>query len=156
VTIREAGAADVPVITRLVNLAYRIEEFFVHGERTDDAEIRGMLATGAFLLLEEAGEVTGCVYVESGPPTGYLGMLAVDPGRQGGGRGRRLVAAVEERCRAAGCTALDLHVVDLRRELPAFYGSLGYAPYGRREWPEAVRDKLKQPAHFVLYRKTIA
>lgn len=155
--IREATPADVPALTRVVNLAYRLEEFFVHGDRTDEAEIAGMLDAGRFLVLEEEGrpELAGCVYVEVRGDRGYFGMLSIDPELQGGGRGRRLITAVEEACRAAGCGHLDLVIVDLRTELPAFYERLGFTRDGTAPWPEESRAKLKRPAHFVMYSKPL-
>ena len=36
--IRQAGQGDAAVITALVNLAYRAEDFFKIGDRTDEAD----------------------------------------------------------------------------------------------------------------------
>src|SRR5215468_8129632 len=106
--IREATAADAAVIARIVNLAYEVERAFIDGDRTSEAEVRRHLGHGRFLILEEDREPVGCVYVETQGGRGYLGMLSVLPDRQGGGRGRMLVDAVERDCRAAGCSAVDL------------------------------------------------
>src|SRR5262249_33851209 len=151
--IRIARTDDIPAIVRLVNLAYRVEEFFVEGDRTDEAEIRRLLDRGAFLLLDEDGALAGCVYVAIADGRGYLGLLAVDPARQGGGRGRRPVAAVEGRCRAAGARPLDLTVVNLRAELPPFYERLGFRQAGTAPFPDDARKKL--PCHFLLYTKPL-
>jgi N-acetylglutamate synthase-like GNAT family acetyltransferase len=151
--IRAAGSDDAAAIAGLVNRAYRVEEFFVEGDRTDAAEVRRLLADGAFLLLEEEGALAGCVYLKIADGRGYLGLLAVDPARQGGGRGRSLVGAVEEACRAAGARHLDLTVVNLRLELPPFYERLGFRRAGTAPFPDDAR--VKQACHFVRYTKPL-
>jgi GNAT superfamily N-acetyltransferase len=151
--VRPAGPADIFEIVRLVNAAYRLEEFFVEGDRTDPDEIGAFVAANAMLVLDEPPGLSGCVYVEVHGDRGYFGYLAVDPDRQGGGRGRRLIEAVEERCRAAGCAHLDIRVVNLREELPPFYRKLGYVEDGTRPFSDA--SKLKQPAHFILFTKPL-
>jgi GNAT superfamily N-acetyltransferase len=91
--------------------------------------------------------------VEQRGPRGYVGLLSVDPARQKAGIGKRLVKAAEEHCRALGCTAMDLQIVNLRRELPAFYESLGYAESGAAPFPQDVVTKL--PCHFVRMSKPL-
>jgi ribosomal protein S18 acetylase RimI-like enzyme len=153
VSIRPAAPGDVPAIVRLANLAYRVEDFFVEGDRTDEPEVRGLVERGALLVLEEDGGLVGCVQVEATGRRGYLGLLSVDPARQGGGRGRRLVMAAEARLRAAGCDHVELTVVDVREELPPFYRRLGYTQVGTRPFPEP--DKLKLPACFLRFEKPL-
>jgi N-acetylglutamate synthase-like GNAT family acetyltransferase len=152
-SVRTATLDDAAVITRLVNRAYRVEEFFVDGDRTDEAGVRVLLAEGGFLLLEEDGVLTGCVYYTRTPPRGYFGMLAVDPDRQGGGRGGTLIDAAEAACRAAGCASMDIKVLSLRTELPAFYERRGYRVTGTE--PFVVEGRLKQPCLVVHYSKAL-
>jgi GNAT superfamily N-acetyltransferase len=151
-TIRDATAADATLVTRIVNRAYEIERVFIDGDRTSPEEVVGYLDGGRFLILEEDNEPVGCVYVEVSGDRGYFGMLAVLPDFQGGGRGRALVDAVEDACRAAGCSVVDLHVVDLRDELHAFYRRLGYTLRGEKPWSE---PRLKRPARFIVYSKSL-
>jgi ribosomal protein S18 acetylase RimI-like enzyme len=94
------------------------------------------------------------VYVEVSGRRGYFGMLAVDPGRQGQGLGRVLVRAVEEHCAKAGCTDLDLDVVDLRSELPGFYNALGFTRTGSIPYPRP--SETKQPVHLIQMSKPLA
>src|SRR5205085_10009765 len=98
-----------------------------------------------------AGRLAACVWVEVRGDRGYFGMLAVDPVEQGCGLGRLLVGAVENHCRAAGCRFLDISVVNLRAELPAFYRQFGFAPYGIASFQDPVT--LTRPAHLVLMTK---
>jgi ribosomal protein S18 acetylase RimI-like enzyme len=152
-SLRPATADDIPAVTALVNLAYRVEDFFKAGDRTDEREVREHLERSGFLLLEDAGTLIGSVYVESMPPRGYFGMLAVRPGRQRAGLGRKLVAAAEAWARERGCSEMDLSVASPRIELPGFYRRLGYTDNGTAPWNAA--GPTTRPAHFILMTRTI-
>ena len=152
IALRPATAVDVDAVTAVVNAAYRVERFFVDGDRTDADEVRSLLATGSFLVADE-GRIVGSVYVEIRGARGYFALLAVAPERKGSGLGRRLVAAAEDYCRAAGCTDVDIEIVNLRAELPRFYHSLGYAETGTAPFPEDT--PTKQPCHFVTMSKRL-
>jgi predicted N-acetyltransferase YhbS len=78
-------------------------------------------------------------------------MLSVDPAWQRQGLGRILVRAAENHCRAAGCRALDIDVVNLRSELPPFYSKLGFVPTGRATFPDP--GKLQRAAYVVIVTK---
>lgn len=155
---RWATAADAAEIARVVNAAYRVEDFFVHGDRTSAEDVRTRLAQdgAGFLVVDaaEPGRLAAVVFAAVRGARGYFGMLAVDPAAQGMGHGRRLVASVESHCRAAGCEAIDIEVVDLRDELPAFYARLGYRPAG--EAPFGSPEKLRRPAKYLLFTKALA
>ena len=72
---------------------------------------------------------------------------------QGRGLGRVLVQAAEDHCRGAGCLVLEIDVVNLRQELPAFYHGLGFTPVGTAPFP--AREKLRQDAHLVVMNKPL-
>ena len=156
-TPRPAAAHDVPALVRLVNRAYRVEAFFVDGDRVSEGEVRERAAApdGRFLVLDgdAPGVLVGAVYVELRGARGYFGLLSVDPDAQGRGLGRALVDAAERRCRDAGCRFVDISVVNLRAELPPFYARLGYAPFDTAPFPP--HERLKRPAHFVLMTKPL-
>jgi predicted N-acetyltransferase YhbS len=84
---------------------------------------------------------------------GYFGLLAVDPARQGGGLGRKMLAEAEDYARAAGCAFMDLRIVNLRAELPPFYQRLGYIETGTE--PFAADAKPSQPCHFIKMSKPL-
>jgi N-acetylglutamate synthase-like GNAT family acetyltransferase len=152
--IRWAEARDVPAIVRLINFAFRAaESFFVEGDRVTPEILQPMLATGNFLLAEDATGLVGCVYVELRGERAYFGLLAVDPARQHRGLGRRLIDEAEDHARAAGCRAMDLRIVSLRAELPPFYRRLGYVETGTAPFPAEIKSKL--PCHFVLMSKRL-
>ena len=152
--VRAAGPADAPQLLRLINAAFAVEHFFKRGDRTTDDEIRELSTTGEFLLLEAPhGDALGCVYWTRQEDDGYFGMLSIDPARQGHGLGRRLIAAVESRCRAAGCRRMRIHIVNLRKELPPFYRRLGYAEIGTLPFP--TPEEATRPCHFIVMTKTL-
>jgi GNAT superfamily N-acetyltransferase len=150
-SIRIAGPGDVDAVTDLVNRAFRVERFFVEGDRIGAGEVRDRLATGQFLLAERGGLLIGVVYVELRGERSYAGLLAVDPSQQRTGVGSRLMAAAEDYARAHGCRAMDLKVVNVRDELPAFYRRLGYVEIGVAPFPSGVVTKMG--CHFVTMAK---
>lgn len=155
-TVRIATPTDIPEIVRLTNLAFRVEDFFIDGDRTDLADVSERMAreAGCFLVIDgpKQGALVASAYVELRGPRGYFAMLAIDPARQGSGLGREVVHAIEERCRAAGCQGVDLSVVNLRTELPPFYTRLGYTVTGTEP---LTTHTLKREAHFVLMSKEL-
>jgi ribosomal protein S18 acetylase RimI-like enzyme len=153
-TVRQAGPDDAGAVADLVNLAYRVEAFFVRGPRTTAAEVARLMEQGCFLVLDGGdGHLAAAVYVEVGPERGYFGMLSVAPDMQGAGLGRRLVAVAEAMCEAQGCQSMELQVVNLRTELPPWYRSLGYREAGTTPFDDPA---LKRPAHFIRMTKQLS
>ena len=142
---------------RLINAAYRVEDVFLDGDRTNPADLAVRLSrpNAAILVIEggRKGRLAGAVYMEVRGSRGYFGLLAVDPQRQGEGLGRLLVQAVERHCRTAGCTDLDLDTVNLREELPAFYTRLGFTRVGTA--PFHPSRPPRREAHLILWTKTL-
>jgi GNAT superfamily N-acetyltransferase len=77
----------------------------------------------------------------------------VDPARQKGGVGRALITAAEAWARERGCGFMDLRIVNLRAELPAFYRKLGYLEAGVEEFTPGAPTKI--PCHFVKMQKAL-
>jgi ribosomal protein S18 acetylase RimI-like enzyme len=158
VPVRRATAEDVPEIVRVINLAYRVEDFFIDGDRTraDDVLARLSRPDAGFLVADASsdGRLMAAVYVEVRGDRGYFGMLAVDPAHQQRGVGRALATAAESHCRAAGCRHLDIDVVDLRAELLPFYRALGFTETGRARFPDPW--KLRRQAHLLVMTKPLA
>ena len=151
--VRLAAISEAPALASLINAAFQVEKFFITRDRIDREQVEGFLHSGSFLVAEDSGGLAGCVYVEQRGARGYFGLLSVDPGRQKTGLGKRLVEAAEGHCRQLGCSAMDLQIVNLRRELPAFYERLGYAEWGTGEFPPDVATLL--PCHFVRMSKPL-
>ena len=151
---RIATPADAANITAIINAAFRIaEEFFIDGNRITQAEVEKLLEKGAFLLAEAGDQLNGCVYVEPRGERSYLGLLSVDPGRQQGGLGSLLMNAAESYCRERGSRFMDILIVNLREELPAFYRKRGYVENGTTPFPEDVETKV--PCHFINMAKPL-
>lgn len=152
-SLRHADVTDAAAIAALVNQAYQVEKLFVIGERTDEDEVRQLRARGHFLVLDRTdGGLGACIYVTVAEQRGYFGMLAVAPDMQGRGLGRRLVTAAEALCKAAGCTVMDLQVVNLRAELPPWYRRLGYREHGTQPF---TNSNVRMPCHFILMSKAL-
>ena len=152
--IRIADLADAERITAVINDAFRIAEaFFIDGNRISVDEVRHSLTTGAFLVAEDEQGMSGCVYLEPRGERAYLGLLSVDPSRQQSGLGSRLMAAGEEYCRERGARFMDIYIVNLREDLPAFYQRRGYVENGTTPFPPDV--PTKQPCHFINMSKPL-
>lgn len=151
--IHFAEPSDAPALTSLINAAFAVESFFKTGDRTNEAEVREHLARGRFMVAEDNGAFTGCIYIEIDGDRGYLGMLSVHPDRQRQGIGSRLTSAAEEFCRESGCRFADIVVVSVREELPPIYEKLGYRKTGTRPFPKQKETKL--PCHFLLMSKEL-
>jgi GNAT superfamily N-acetyltransferase len=149
--VRMAAAADAEAVMAVINAAFVVEKFFIDGDRVTVEMVSEFLVQGEFLIAGDKAGVAACVYVEARGDRGYLGLLSVDPTRQKTGLGRLLVAAAEEHCRARGCRAMDLRVVNLRLELPAFYRRLGYVENGTEDFP--ANEPTKLACHFVKMTK---
>jgi len=152
--LRSAVLADVEALARLINAAFRVEQPFIEGDRIHPEGVRAYMEKGRFLLAEDAEGLTGCVYVELRGDRGYLGLLGVEPRRQGTGLGRKLMDAAENFFGEAGCVAVDLRVVSARTPLPAFYRHLGYLETGTA--PLAPDVPAKVPWHYILMSKILA
>ena len=153
-TVRVATPADVPALVRVINLAYRVEDFFIDGDRTTEADVRAKMAApdAWFLAVDgDEGALAAAVYLEIVDGRGHFALLSVAPSHQKRGLARLLIDAVEARCRAAGCRALDIEVVDLRAELPAFYARFDFAPTGTAPFPDP--HKLTRPASLMRMSK---
>lgn len=154
IEIRIAVESDAQVITDLINAAFKVaENFFVDDDRIDLATVNGLLEKGEFLLAERNKALLGCVYLEPRGERTYLGLLSVEPSAQNCGLGSLLMSASEERCRSWNSSHLDILIVNLRAELPAFYGKRGYVETGTSPFPDEVVTKV--PVHFVTMSKAL-
>ena len=148
--LRIATLPDAPNLARLINDAFVVEAFFKIGDRTSADEITALMhAGGEFLVLD--GD--GCVYVKCAGDRGYFGMLSIDPAKQRQGLGRRLIDAAEARARERGCRFMDIHIVNLREELPAYYRRLGYVEHGTLPFSEP--DRASRPCFFIVMSKSL-
>jgi predicted N-acetyltransferase YhbS len=153
VRFRIAEPADLEAVTALINLAFKVERFFVEGERIHIEAVRELSGKGRFILVYENDSLAGCVYVEIKGERGYVGLLSVNPKRQRSGIGSGLMQAAEEHCRESGCSFADLRIVNIRLELPGFYRRLGYRETGTAPLTAGIVTKI--PCHFVEMTKAL-
>ena len=155
VHFRRAVNEDVKALTRLINAAFRVEQVAFDGDRVNAEGVQKYITTGTFLLAEDATGVLGCVYIEARGERSYLGLLSVEPTRQGSGLGRNLMAVAEDLARCAGSRVMDLRVISPRAErLLPFYLRLGYRETGTRPFAADLASKV--PAHYILMSKPLA
>jgi ribosomal protein S18 acetylase RimI-like enzyme len=171
-TMRPARAEDIPALHALVESAYRgdsakrgwtHEADLLGGQRTDLEALREILAdeNQVILLAMDGADIAGCVQlmrVKEG--VAYLGLLTVDPDRQAGGLGKKLLDASEhyvaENWQAQ---VIEMTVIRQRADLIAYYERRGYGLTGeRRPFPlDDPRYGLPktQELEFVVLRKEI-
>jgi len=168
-TFSPATPADVPALADLINRAYRSEAthagwttegHLLEGPRVDEASLLDMLAAPAATLLtaELAGQLAGCVYLQTPGPYLYLSMLTVAPSAQAHGLGRQLLAQAEAHARQAGCATIRMSVLALRPELLAWYERQGYRRTGESEpFPATTRfGRPRQPLTLLTLAKALA
>jgi GNAT superfamily N-acetyltransferase len=154
--VRLAHMLDGGAITAVINAAFRhAENFLIDRDRIDLETVRELLNKGKFLVAaDDGGILTGCVYVERRDDRSYLGLLSVDPQRQKAGLGSQLMTAAEDYCAKAGSRFMDLQILNVRKELPAFYRRRGYIETGTAPFTPGLNPKL--PCHFVKMSKPLA
>ena len=160
-----ATDADVPHIVGLMNRAYRgagksgwtTEAGYITGNRTTNSLLRAEMAEkpdASFLMWREepGAPMIGCVWLEPlGGGVWYLGSLTIDPDRQKGGLGHKVLAAAEQWLRARGAVRVRMTVVHIRDILIAWYARRGYRetgetepfPYGDDRFGTPLRDDLR-------------
>jgi GNAT superfamily N-acetyltransferase len=153
-TFRAAVIQDVDAIVRLINRAFVAESPYIEGERLNADLVREMWPRGTFLLGEQDGALVACIFIEPRAHQAHLGLVSVEPARQGEGLGTELMNAAESRCRAAGFREMELRFIDQRTELERFYQRMGFARTGVSEPPPPARAKV--PFHFVQMIKSVA
>ncbi|MGB6599177.1 MAG: GNAT family N-acetyltransferase [Candidatus Acidiferrum sp.] len=151
--VRVAISSEVAELTKLINAAFVVERPVFDGDRIDERGTREFFEKGRFLILEDSAGIAGCVYCELRGDRGYLGLLAVDPRRQGTGLGRKLMAAAEEDFLGAGCVAVDLRVISPRTPLLPFYRHLGYAETGTAPFSPSLQAKVT--GHYIIMSKQL-
>jgi ribosomal protein S18 acetylase RimI-like enzyme len=173
-TLRPASPTDLPTLAKLMNTAYRgtgpdaswnTEARYLDGDRTSEAALKEDLAAkpeSVLLVAEEDSQppIRGCVWLEPQlDTTWYLGSLTVDPTLQKSGLGRTLLALSEQWAEERGARAIEMHVINVRDTLIAWYERRGYRmtgktspfPYGDNRFGTPLRDDLS----FVVLEKQL-
>lgn len=162
-TFRPATLADIDALVVLVTSAYRgdaskqgwtTEADMLDGQRIDPAVLRKDIERERSLIIiaEREAQLLACAHVAEENGAGYFGMFSVQPGLQGGGVGKLLLAETERIARDEWrLPAMRMTVIDIRDELIAFYERRGYRrtgitkpfPYGDERFGIPKRDDLR-------------
>lgn len=160
---RPATLADIDALVVLVTSAYRgdaskqgwtTEADMLDGQRIDPAVLRKDIERERSLIIiaEREAQLLACAHVAEENGAGYFGMFSVQPGLQGGGVGKLLLAETERIARDEWrLPAMRMTVIDIRDELIAFYERRGYRrtgitkpfPYGDERFGIPKRDDLR-------------
>lgn len=107
--------------------------------RTGDSHLVACCELRAVATQNEPVSGSCCEYsvADDNDASAYLGMFAVRPQLQGGGIGRAVLRAAEERAVDRwGARTIFMTVIDVRTDLIAWYERRGYSPTGEtKEFP---------------------
>ena len=159
----------VPELVTLINRAYAVGEAGLWQgsvERTDAPEITEAVRAGHMLIASVDGRLAGCLRTRPLSATvAEVGLIGVDPGAWGGGTGRALIAAAEDRARSRGSARIRLELLVPRtgthpdkERLRSWYTRRGYAIVGRIPMEDHlphVAPLLSAPADILLFEKPL-
>ncbi|MFA6087929.1 GNAT family N-acetyltransferase [Mucilaginibacter sp.] len=164
-----ATLTDVPELTALINASYRgesskkgwtTEAHLIDGQRIDNEGLAEQMEDPNAVILksmDDAGKITGCVYLQMRGDKLYLGMLTVSPLLQANGLGRLLLQAAEDYARSIDYHTITMTVISTRTELLSWYERRGYQKTGD-VIPLIITEKfgiLKQPVEMFRLEKTV-
>ncbi|WP_299614774.1 GNAT family N-acetyltransferase [Pelagibius sp.] len=144
--IRLAKPDDRPRIEAIVEAAY--SPYIAHmgrppGPMLDDYAAR--IAAGQTHVLESADALVGILVLEPAEDHLLLDNVAVDPGAQGGGYGKALMAFAEAEARRQGYDRIQLYTHVLMVENVAIYERLGYRVTERKTVAGYDRVYMEKP-----------
>ena len=168
-SITKATKNDVAELNKLINSAYRgesskkgwtTEAHLLDGLRIDVETLTSYFEDPDIIILkntDEAGKITGSVYLEVRRPKLYVGMFSVSPLLQNKGVGRNLLLAAETYAKQLNCLTLTMTVISTRHELINWYERRGFKTTGQMQ-PFHHDKKFgvpKQPIELVVLEKDI-
>jgi GNAT superfamily N-acetyltransferase len=103
---------------------------------------------GALLLAERSGDLVGCVFAQVKSDALYIGKLAVRPGLQGAGIGRKLVDAARDEARRRGLGILELQTRIELVENHATFARMGFVKTG-----EDAHEGFDRPTSITMRAK---
>ena len=161
--------AVVPELVSLINRAYARGEagLWRSGvDRTDEAEIAEAVRAGHMLVAVVGGRIAGCLRTRAlDAGVSEVGLIGVDPDGWGGGTGRALVAAAEDRARTRGSASMRLELLVPRtgthpdkERLREWYIRRGYTVVDRipmEDYLPHVAPLLAAPGDILLFAKPL-
>jgi predicted N-acetyltransferase YhbS len=152
ITFRQPTPADIPAVGQLVFDAFAS----IHDRHRFPRDFPTVESAIGFaqawiphpkiwgLLAVEGGKTVGCNFLTERNPVAGVGPICIDPTRQGGGIGRKLMQAVIERGRASGFKSIRLMQDTFNTASMSVYASLGFEA---RELVMEMKGKLTAPAN---------
>lgn len=135
-TIRKAAMSDLQTVRDLTRRAYQHYVPIIGGEPLPMGEdYAPRIADGHVWLLEEDASVTGLIVLEDRDDALLIYSVAIDPGRQHGGLGRRLLAFAEDMARKRGHRAVALFTNAKMERNIGIYRRFGFIETRRRAHP---------------------
>lgn len=168
--ISKATVADAAKLVHLLNSAYRgessrqgwtTEAHLIAGDvRTNEATVIDVINQPGSAILkctDEQDQIIGTVNLQKHGNRLYLGMFSVSPALQGGGIGKKLLAAAEDHAKAVDCNIIYMSVISVRTELIDWYKRNGYTDTGERKpfVEDDITGKHLQKLEFAILEKTI-
>ena len=167
--ISKAELNDANTLALLVNSAYRgdhakkgwtTEADMIDGTRTDASALTELMQKDDTTILKYAqdGKIIGCVELRIVLNKLYLGMPTVEPSIQGGGIGKKLLAAAEDFGKEKGCKKVFMTVITIRQELIDWYKRHGYVDTGERKpfnFTDARFGQPRQKLEFLVLEKVL-
>jgi ribosomal protein S18 acetylase RimI-like enzyme len=145
--IVHAAAGDARAVTECVRAAYAGYVPRIGREPAPmTADYGGLIDAGEVWVARAAGGICGVLVLRPQPPALLVENVAVAPGHQGQGLGRRLMTFAEEHARAEGLGEVVLYTNERMTENLRFYPALGFTETGR-----GVQDGFAR----VFYRKAL-
>lgn len=161
--------AVVPELVSLINRAYARGETGLWRDdpgRTGEAEIAEAVRAGHMLVALVDARIAGCLRTRAlDASTSEVGLIGVDPGAWGGGTGRALVDAAEDRARSRGAATMRLELLVPRtgthpdkERLREWYMRRGYSVVDRVPFEDYVPQAaplLRAPGDILLFEKPL-
>ena len=94
--------------------------------RLDEHSIARKARDERLFLAFDGDELVGCAFAKGQPHALYIGKVAVRPGRQGQGIGRRLLQVIEQHARHSGYPLLELETRVELTENHETFGAWGF------------------------------
>jgi ribosomal protein S18 acetylase RimI-like enzyme len=146
VRLRPAAGGDVAVVARISHDAYAVYvERIGRRPAPVTADHAALVAAGEVTVATVAEAVVGVLVTRPAGSSLLLESAAVDPGHQGMGIGRALVAHAEALAAAAGLEAVELYTNQAMTENLLLYPRLGYVETARRSEDGYRRVYFRKP-----------
>jgi ribosomal protein S18 acetylase RimI-like enzyme len=143
----QAARRDARAVAECVRAAYAHYVERIGREPAPMTAGYGALIDAGEVWVARAGEgVAGVLVLRPQPPALLVENVAVEPGHQGQGLGRHLMAFADEHARAMGLGEVVLYTNERMTENLRFYPALGFTETGR-----GMQDGFAR----VFYRKLL-